>query len=228
MSKVPLIEIKDVNKSFKGRSILENINFSIFEKDFISVSGPSGSGKTTLLNILSCFEFPETGEYYYKGEKIVFKKNKHLIKTDFGFIFQNYNLIPGYTAKENIALPFHYQNINNEIIEKIDGENKALFNKLGINNIINENVENLSGGEKQRVAIGRALIKKPKIIFADEPTGNLDQENKKIVLNLLKSLNEELGIAIIIVTHDSYVSSFTKKAYYIKEKHIYAQKKKSK
>ena len=220
MSKIPLIEIRSISKSFRSCLILENINFSIFDKDLISISGPSGIGKSTLLNILSCFESPDKGEYYYKGERIDFKKSRRLIKENFGFIFQNFNLIPGYTAKENVILPFHYLDIDEEKIKKIEIESESIFNKLGINSILNEYVENLSGGEKQRVSIARALIKKPKIIFADEPTGNLDQDNKKHVLDLLRKLNDEFGIAVLIVTHDTVVSSFTRKNYYIKEKHI--------
>ena len=220
MLEAPIIEIKNVFKSFKGRSILEDVNFSISEKDLISITGPSGIGKSTLLNILSCFEYPDSGSYLFNGEKINVKKSQHLIRDYFAFVFQNYHLIPGYTARENVAMTFHYKELTNTEIEDLDLKVEQLFDKLGILNIIDENIENLSGGEKQRVAIARGLIKKPKIIFADEPTGNLDQENKKQVLDILKKLNNEMDIAIIIVTHDSFVKTFTNQNYYIEEKHV--------
>lgn len=216
MLKVPLIELRNVTKSFKGRVVLFDINLTVFDNDFITITGPSGVGKTTLLNILSLFENSDEGDYLFNGNKVNFKNSSSIIKNNFGFVFQNYNLLPGYTVKENVCSAFLSTDDKDIDFDNLDKEVIKVLENLNLTNVISEYVENLSGGEKQRVAIGRAIIKKPHIIFADEPTGNLDEDNTKQVLDIFKKLNSDFGIAIVIVTHDPNVSSIGRRRFCIK------------
>ncbi len=194
-----MIEMKNICKSFGDRIILDNISLTISHGDFFAITGKSGSGKSTFANILGLLDHNFSGEYTFNGDWISdLNKNKlaDFRNKNIGFIFQLYNLINGYSMKENILLPIMYgrKRVNREhyinIIEKLD-----------IAHLEPADVINLSGGEKQRVGIGRALINNPDILIADEPTGNLDAENKQKVFRILKQLNSE-GTTIVMVTHD--------------------------
>lgn len=215
MSK-PVLELKNCCKSF-DKDVLTNLNLTIKEGDFVSIMGKSGSGKTTLLNILTTIETMSSGEYYFDDKNINTYKTHKLRLNQFGFIFQNYNLLENHTLSENILLPYVYTN-SNEIDKDYYNE---LIDKLGLRDLLNKKVVTLSGGEKQRVAIGRGIILDPKIIFADEPTGNLDEENALIILNLLKELNKE-GKTIVLITHSSDAADFATTKYLLKEGSLHA------
>lgn len=193
-----MIELKNINKKFNEKIVLNNFSLSIKEKEFISIKGKSGSGKTTILNIIGLLEKVDSGSiqidnYINPTEKEI----KFLRRYRFGYIFQNYALIEEETVRSNLILAKKYKKnfIESDLIK--------VLNKVGLpNNILNKKVYKLSGGEQQRLAIARILLKPCDIILADEPTGNLDDYNKKIIVDLLKSLNK----TIICVTHDDYVA----------------------
>lgn len=207
-----MIEMTNISKSFGNRKILDHVSVTINRGDFLAITGKSGSGKSTFVNILGLLDHNFSGEYLFDENRISdWKKNKlaDFRSKKIGFIFQLYNLIHGYTVKENILLPVVYSGnkVNQEYYS-------ALMQKLDILHLEQENVINLSGGEKQRVGICRALINKPDILIADEPTGNLDGENKKKVLGILKQLNSE-GTTIVMVTHDIELAGECKKTIYL-------------
>ncbi|EPZ1654443.1 MAG: ABC transporter ATP-binding protein [Dermabacter sp.] len=209
-----IIKLREICKEYgKGDGItkaLKNINIEIEPGEMIAILGKSGSGKSTLLNILSCIDIPNSGEYYLEGNKVNFNNNKETAQirnSKIGLVFQNFNLIADLTVKENVLLPISYsknkKNFSKEVL--ID-----LLENLEIDNLYNKRIDNLSGGEKQRVAIVRALINNPKIILADEPTGALDSENSKKVISMFKRINEK-GYTVIIVTHDKEIAKECKR-----------------
>ncbi len=198
-----IIEVRNLNKYYlQGKDknhILKNISLQVNEGDFLGIIGPSGSGKTTLLYCLSSLETIDEGEILFEGENIKDfsdKKVSNLRQKSFGFIFQFYNLIPNLTAYENILLASVIANKINE--ERID----SLLEMVGMKEYKNYFPNEMSGGMQQRVAIARALVNEPKVIFADEPTGNLDQKKGKEIMDLLYKLNKENNITIILVTHN--------------------------
>ena len=198
-----IIEVRNLNKYYlQGKEknhILKNISLQVNEGDFLGIIGPSGSGKTTLLYCLSSLETIDEGEILFEGENIKDfsdKKVSDLRQKSFGFIFQFYNLIPNLTAYENILLASVIANKINE--ERID----SLLEMVGMKEYRNYFPNEMSGGMQQRVAIARALVNEPKVIFADEPTGNLDQKKGKEIMDLLYKLNKENNITIILVTHN--------------------------
>ncbi|MDR2266909.1 MAG: ABC transporter ATP-binding protein [Christensenellaceae bacterium] len=217
----PLIELKGISKSYGGREILREVSLQINHGDFISIMGQSGAGKSTLLNIMALFERPESGVYYFDNSPIPKKESKvaKLRNEQFGFIFQSFNLLSGLSVEENIAMPLQYASEE----RKSPGLQYVaiLLRKLDIDTLKDEKIDNLSGGEKQRVAIARALVNNPSIIFADEPTGNLDFNSRNSVLKLLQELNTSLNIAIAIVTHDPEVAGITKRKLVIRDGGIY-------
>lgn len=207
------IRLKDIKKSF-NKPVLNGINLQIKNNDFIAIIGKSGAGKSTLMNILGLIESFDSGEFFFNDTSINVRKDYSDFRLKYiGFIYQNYNLISTLTCKENILLPTLYCDSN---LDKFD----FLVKELNLTQLLNTHVNVLSGGEKQRVAIARALILNPRIIIADEPTGNLDCENKEIVLNLLKKVNS-LGCAIVIITHDMSVAECAKKIYELRDGRLY-------
>jgi ABC-type lipoprotein export system ATPase subunit len=212
-----IIEIQNLSKSFGNKVIFKNVNFSINENEFIIIIGESGSGKSTLLGIFGLLDTKYQGTLLYNGEDV--KKIKDLSRVrfiDFGFVFQMYYLIEEYTVLQNVIEPFRYH--KEPIAQDVDG----VLVKLNIINLKNTLVKKLSGGEKQRVAFARAIINNPRIIFADEPTGNLDPENSKIIVNYL--LNEfKSGRTIVMVTHDLTLLNYATKVYRIKQDGIYEE-----
>lgn len=207
-----MIEMTNICKSFGNRKILDNISLTINHGDFVAITGKSGSGKSTFVNILGLLDHNFSGEYTFNGNlisdlsenKLADFRNKNI-----GFIFQLYNLIHGYTVKENILLPMIYGR------KKVNREHySGIIEKLDIAHLEQADVINLSGGEKQRVGICRALINNPDILIADEPTGNLDGENKQKVFQILKQLNME-GTTIVMVTHDIELAKKCQKMIYL-------------
>ena len=216
-----ILELKNINKVYKTKAeeihILKDINFVARKGDFISIQGKSGSGKTTLLNIIGLLDEASNGvmeidekQINYKNEKI---KNK-IRHEKIGFVFQFHYLLNEFTALENVMIPA----LINKKINKKELKEKArqLLELVELGHRINHKPLELSGGEKQRVAIARALINDPKILLADEPTGNLDSDTSDIINGLFKKINEEKEQAIIIVTHSIELANMAKKRYVIK------------
>lgn len=206
-----VIEAKNVTKKFGDKILFTNLNLEINEKDSIVITGDSGSGKSTLLNILSLIEEADEGMVIWNGneiEKINGTKVNKIIREEIGYVFQNYALIDNKTVYENVEIGTKYN-------ESINLKNKKQYvydaiERVGLTGLENRKVYSLSGGEQQRVALARIIVKPCKVIFADEPTGNLDDENANKILDILFNLNEE-GKTVIVVTHDqSIVSKFNK------------------
>lgn len=193
-----IISIKDLNKSFGEVNALKNINFKVFEGQWLAIMGPSGSGKSTLLNILSLLDEQSSGEYLLDGVDVRSLNEEDKIKIrreKIGLIFQQFHLIPYLNALENVMLAQYYHS-------SVDEEDaKAVLEKVGLAHRLKHLPSELSGGEQQRLCIARALINNPELLLADEPTGNLDEANEKIVLELLQKLKNE-GKTIILITHN--------------------------
>lgn len=208
---------KDIKNNKNTFKILKDINLEVKEGEFLSIMGPSGAGKTTLLNILSTVDKPTAGNVYYENKDISKMNNKELSKfrrDNIGFIFQDYNLLDSMSVEDNIALPLV---IGNEKQGKIKTEVIRLAKFFGIEAHLKKYPYELSGGQKQRVAAARALITNPKIIFADEPTGALDSKSSSELLNCLKDMNEKFNVTVIMVTHDPFSASYSKKVIFIKD-----------
>jgi len=201
-----LLEAKNLSHEFDYK-LFENINLSLEKKESIAIIGMSGSGKSTLLNILSSLLEPKSGEIIFNKENIYSIKNKKLLnirREDFGIIFQAHYLFRGFSANDNL-----------EIATLLSGEpiDKELLKKLNIDFVINQGVGELSGGQQQRLSIARVLTKKPKIIFADEPTGNLDKETAQVVMDTLKEYIKNNDAGMILVTHENELASQCDKVY---------------
>ncbi len=199
-------------------TVLENVNFSANPSEFSMIIGPSGCGKSTLLNVLSNLDNFNSGELFINNKSITKSKMKDIYKirrNDISFIFQSYNLISSLTAKENVALPLKYSKL-----KKQREEISALFlDRMGLCNKHNSYPFQLSGGQQQRVAIARALATNPKILFCDEPTGNLDKESALIVLNNIIKLKNQ-GCCIVMITHDESLLKYADKIYTLENKSL--------
>ena len=209
-----MIKVKNLSKSFNNHLVLDNISIDINKGDFISIVGASGAGKTTFLNILGTIEEydknPKTSILFNNIEITNMDDNKlsSFRNREIGFIFQFHQLLPELTAQENILLPSMIgKRCEKESIKNL----KKLSNILKINNILNKKPEFLSGGEKQRVAVARALINSPSILLADEPTGNLDSKNAEKIQKLFKKINSQLNVTIVLVTHNKAFSKIADK-----------------
>ncbi len=221
MSEQTILEVKNLFKNYGSKgfqtNVLKGLNFSIHKHDFIAVMGPSGSGKTTLLNILSTIDKPTQGAIFLDGKDLTKLKNKELSKIrkdKIGFIFQDYNLLDTMTLQDNIALPLSLNGISSEeCIKKVD----QLAQVFGLKEHLKKYPYQLSGGQKQRGATCRALITKPEIIFADEPTGALDSKSSHDLLECLKHANDCKEATILMVTHDTFSASYAKEVYILSD-----------
>ncbi|HEX7320387.1 MAG TPA: ABC transporter ATP-binding protein [bacterium] len=209
-----LCKLQDVHKTYwRGKvavRALDGIDFEIRQNDYLSIMGPSGSGKSTLVHILGCLDTPTTGDYYL-DDKLVSKLSDnelaHIRNRFIGFVFQNFSLLPRLSALENVAMPLIYAGAGRrERLEKA----REMLDKVGLADRMAHRPNELSGGECQRVAIARALINNPKIIFADEPTGNLDSSTGSEIMDMFDSLVKE-GNTIVLVTHDLQVGNHAQK-----------------
>ena len=198
-----LLSAKGISKSFQGRKVLDDIDIEIKKSEIIAISGSSGAGKTTLLNILSTLDKPDentNSSLIIDGENIFNLSNADLSKlrnTKIGFVFQFHELIPELNVMENICLPGWIKNDS-----KVADNANSLISYFGLGKLKDKKPNTLSGGEKQRAAIARAMINNPKIIFADEPTGNLDSINSKILFDIFYKLRDDYDCSIVIVTHN--------------------------
>ncbi len=212
-----MIEIKNITKSFGNLEVLKGVNLKINQQEIVSIVGASGAGKTTLLQIIGTLDKPNAGEVLFNGNNILKLNDNQL--SDFrnkniGFVFQFHQLLPEFTALENVMIP--------ALIAKqkeAEARKKAidLLNLMGLNSRTDHKPNELSGGEKQRVAVARALINNPAVILADEPSGSLDTENKEELHRLFFKLREELGQTFIIVTHDESLAELTDRTIHMKD-----------
>jgi putative ABC transport system ATP-binding protein len=215
-----IIQTKDIKRSFIMGSTtveaLKGINFSVEKGEFIAIMGPSGSGKTTLMNIIGCLDTPTSGEYLLNNklvnnldeDELALIRNKEI-----GFVFQSFHLLAKNSALDNVLLPLKYAGKGKE--ESLRRATEVL-QAVGLDDRMHHGPSELSGGQQQRVAIARALVNKPSIIFADEPTGNLDSKTEADVMNLFKKLNSE-GQTIILITHEQEIADQCKRVIKIRD-----------
>lgn len=212
--------IRSIIDTNAGTKALDDVSIKVAEGDFVCIMGSSGSGKTTLLNILSTIDKATKGKVIIQGENV--RKMGEIAMGNFrnrylGFIFQKFNLLDNLTIFENIAMPLSIAHEKEEIIiEKV----MQIAKKVGIKELLNKYPTQCSGGQCQRCAVARSLVSEPKLIVADEPTGNLDSRNSHEILALLKHLNEEEGVTILLVTHDSMIASYAKQLLFLEDGRI--------
>ena len=216
-----VLEIKNIEKYYGSKSSLtkaiDDISFNVEKGEFVAIMGASGSGKTTLLNCISTIDRVTAGHIYIEEKDITKLRGNELNKfrrENLGFIFQDFNLLDTLTAYENIALALSIQNEN---INQIDEKVKKVAQELDIENVLNKYPYQMSGGQKQRVASARAIITKPKLVLADEPTGALDSKSSKMLLDKFNYLNDELKTTILMVTHDAFTASYASRVVFIKD-----------
>jgi ABC-type lipoprotein export system ATPase subunit len=213
----PLIQLEDIKRTFHVGEItipvLRGISLSIAAGDLVSLTGASGSGKTTLMNILGCLDRPTSGEYWLGGEETSRLSNdgRAMIRNrKIGFVFQSFNLLSRTSALEQVMMPLAYTASGMSHRDAV-ARAKELLTRVGLGSRMDHTPSQLSGGQQQRVAIARALVNRPPVLFADEPTGNLDSKTTVEVLAMLQQLNRDEGITIVIVTHDPNVSAHTRR-----------------
>lgn len=219
-----LLKLENVCKTYNlGKikiDVLKNISLEINSKDFVAILGPSGSGKSTLLNIMSCLDTPTKGKIYLEKKDIsTFSEDRlaEIRSNKIGFVFQQFNLLPHLSALENVILPTVFRGTPHE---KGVAQAQKHLSSVGLSSRMNHKPSELSGGEKQRVAISRALVNNPEIIVADEPTGNVDSKTGNHIMEILKKLNEQEQRTIIMVTHDNNLINFANKVIKIKDGEI--------
>jgi putative ABC transport system ATP-binding protein len=221
MSAAPLIELRGLTKTYgqgdAAFQALKGIDLTIHKGEFVAIMGPSGSGKSTLMNVLGCLDTLTTGSYEYEGiavEQLSNDQRSLLRRYALGFIFQGFNLLARTSSLENVELPLLYRGMSRK-----DRHEKAIaaLNSVGLTTKLNRTPGELSGGQQQRVAIARAIVTEPSTLFADEPTGNLDSVTTGDIMELLKRLNEDRGITVLMVTHDDHVATVAKRKVVIKD-----------
>ena len=218
-----MIQVKDVHKSYDlGETFvhaLRGVSFSIEEGEFVSIMGPSGSGKSTLMNIVGCLDTPSEGTYLLNDRNVGNLDEEQLAgirNQEIGFVFQKFQLLPRSSALENVALPLKYASVKQS--ERLIRAEEVL-DKVGLTNRLTHKPTELSGGEQQRVAIARALVNSPSILFADEPTGNLDSKTGDQVLQIFKDLNKK-GQTIVVITHEREIAKQSQRTITIKDGEI--------
>ncbi len=224
-----LIELKQITKSYPlgdgFLQILKGIDLTIEKGDFVAIMGPSGSGKSTCMNILGCLDKPTSGTYILDGQRVDSLSSDELAQVrnqKIGFVFQGFNLLSRTSALENVELPMVYANIGAK--EREERAKKALA-KVGLAERMDHQPNQLSGGQQQRVAIARAIVNEAPIIFADEPTGNLDTKMSVEIMKLFTELNTELGRTIILVTHEEDIARYAKRIIKIVDGEINSDKR---
>lgn len=220
-SMTAILELRNVKKSYRMGSVLipalRGVSFDLEEGEFLTIFGPSGSGKSTLLHLIGGLDKPDEGDITIDGVNILKLNDDKLAQlrlTKIGFVFQFFNLLPRLTALRNVELPLSIAGLpEKDVTEKA----KDMLRMVGLENRMNHKPSELSGGEQQRVAIARALINNPKIVLADEPTGNLDTKTGWEIVQLMKKLNEEKSQTFVVVTHDPYIAETADRMVHIKD-----------
>lgn len=219
-----LIEVRNLHKSYSDgeteTKVLNGLNFKIEAGEFLAVMGPSGSGKSTLLHILGFLDTPTSGEYLFDGKEAGAFSDIELAKLrnqKAGFVFQAFNLLPRTSVLDNVMLPLAYSHLPES---KWENRAKEVIESVGLSHRLYHDSSGLSGGEKQRVAIARALVNEPQIIFADEPTGNLDSKSGEAVMAIIQKLNREAGHTVILITHETYTAEHAGRIIRIKDGEI--------
>ena len=221
----PVLIANQLNKTYLStagvqQQVLKNLSLSVDEGEFVAIMGPSGSGKSTLLNILSTLMQPSSGSVMINNKNILQMNDDAIAKfrgQDMGFIFQNYNLIESLTVQENISLPLTLQKVSPK---KVKNAVQKVAQLLHIESYLNKYPTELSGGQQQRVGAARALVHNPTLIFGDEPTGALDSENAREMMNYLTQINDNEGISIVMVTHDAFSASFASRILFLTDGQI--------
>lgn len=220
-----IISVKNLVKTFQigdqELRALNGVSFDVREGEFTAIMGPSGSGKSTILNLLGCLDQPTSGSYRFDNEEVKELNSGQLVKIrrhKIGFIFQDFNLLPRLSALKNVELPLIYQGYRPKA-----RRNKAqeMLEAVGLGRRVSHKPTQLSGGEKQRVAIARALVSEPRIILADEPTGNLDSKTGEEILKLLTQIHKERKVTIVMITHDSHIAKSAERIIYLKDGKIH-------
>ena len=219
-----MIEVKNITKVYKSGNVetkvLKGISFSINNGEFVAIIGPSGSGKSTLMHILGCLDTPTSGQYFFEGREVSKLSDDELAdirREKIGFVFQSFNLLPRTTVLRNVMLPLAYANFPKDRRKEI--AKKSLLSSGLDEKSFNHLSNQLSGGEMQRVAIARALVNNPALIFADEPTGNLDSKTGELVMETFRKLNEQ-GRTVILITHEKYIAENARRKISIRDGEI--------
>jgi putative ABC transport system ATP-binding protein len=214
-----LIKIRDLKKEFGSddviTKVLHGVSFDIDKGEFVSIMGPSGSGKSTLMHILGLLDRLSSGSYEFEGQDVSRLNDDQLAgfrNKKIGFVFQSFNLLPKTSVLDNVILPLTYSDNRKNMSERA----KKVLDSVGLGHRLDYYTNQISGGEKQRVAIARALVNNPSVIFADEPTGNLDSKSGTQIMEILQKLNEE-GNTIILVTHETFTAEHAKRIIKIKD-----------
>lgn len=221
-----MLKLTKVGKVYEGKvayRALTDISLEIEKGEFVAIMGPSGSGKTTLLNIISTIDTPTTGKVEIEGENPHTLKKNALAKfrrNELGFIFQDFNLLHTLTVEENIVLPL---TLDGTPVKEMTDKAYGIAEALGITSIMKKRIYEISGGQAQRTAIARAMIHEPKLLLADEPTGNLDSKASKDVMEMLVSINKNEKTSLLMVTHDPQAASYSDRVIFIRDGHLHSE-----
>jgi putative ABC transport system ATP-binding protein len=215
-----IIELSDLRKEYRSGEIsvaaLQGLDLSIAENEFVAIMGPSGSGKSTMMNILGCLDKPSSGSYKLAGREVASMSDDELAEVrnrDIGFVFQSFHLLPRLNIVRNVMLPLKYSEIETETARDMA---VGMLKRVNLDHRLDHVPNELSGGQRQRVAIARALVNRPKIIFADEPTGNLDSKTSVEIMELFTELHQA-GQTIILVTHEPEIAEYAQKVVHMRD-----------
>jgi len=221
-----MIRLESITKSYpigkRQLDIIKGISLNVAKGEMVAIMGPSGSGKTTLLNLLGCLDTPTSGKYYLDNKEVSNLKRGELAEIrgkQIGFIFQTFNLLPQLTAQANVELGLRYSGHSDPLLAKESLE------RVGLSDRAHHRPSEMSGGEQQRVSIARAVVKRPPLILADEPTGNLDRHNGAEIMSILCDLHTEQGITMVMITHDNKIAHYCQRIIHIEDGQIKSEER---